>query len=238
MWFHVMTIILELLSMRRLLLTACALGLVLAACNGDTAADPTPTTTSSSAAAPTVTAPATPTRTPAPTPTPTPTPEVPADLSTIADDGEVTLAEAQAVLDVQTEIYNDAVIALLTRPDEVTGGVGQEFIEELSRIYGPQMTDVYAQIYGELASSGFEEANTQDPTGQTMTAETVVSSSDTCIGLLAVRDAGGLTVSGQPEPEQFEIAMKPIEEDEDTANPSGWKRTLESRNVGGDPCAT
>ncbi len=89
---------------------------------------PSPTTAVTPTASPTPTPSPTPSPAPIPSPTPTPTPlpsptpttaPVPDDLSTITDDGEVTVAEAQAVIDIQNQIYNDAVLLeyLTTRRD-------------------------------------------------------------------------------------------------------------------------
>ncbi len=157
------------MTMRRLLLAGTlSLAVALAGCNGDDP-EPQPTTDLDQTIAPRTESPTaslTPTPTPSPTPTPTSTPTpteaaVPDDLTTVTDDGEVTIAEAQAIIDIQTDIYNAAIIDLLTRPAEVEGGVGASFTDELARVYVGNALDLYFQLWNRTPLSAGSRVVTQ-----------------------------------------------------------------------------
>ncbi len=212
-------------------LAACAL--VLSGCTGDGSTDPSPTPTTTTASptpapSPTPSATPSPTATASPTPSPSPTPTsaaVPDDLSTIADDGEVTLAEAQAVIDIQDEIYNDAVIALLTRPADEEGAPARVFFDSLASVYTEELRNGYGDAWTQLALAGFDGLDTDRPLGVSNRVEDVLSATGTCFFVRMERDASGIAVG--PEPTQTYWTSIRSDGENLAPSPNGWHRDIE-----------
>ncbi len=216
---------------------ACALGLT--ACTDGDVTSPSPTPTATTESPPPTPSPA-PTPTPLPTPSPTPTAsstpspspsptaaDVPDDLSTIADDGEVTLAEAQAVIDVQNQILDDAIIDLITRGDDVSGGSGAEFNAQLARIYNEGLLGAYGELWNQIARDGFQNFNTSDPTGTSETVLEVLDTRQDCFEVQLERNQSGLAGEAV-DPATNWTALRSAH-DGPVSNPSGWYRDIELR---------
>lgn len=208
---------------RRLLVVGAGLAVALTGCNGD---DPEPQLTADLSETMDEPTEATPTPISTPTPTPTPTPTlaaVPDDLTTVTDDGEVTIAEAQAIIDIQTEIYNAAIIDQLTRPEEVVGGVGASFTDELARIYVGRALSLYAGVWQKAAEAGFVGLDTQEPTGIEESVVTVIQSEEGCVVVEVERDQTGVVPDGAGSAvETYWIRLVQVERL--AANPTGWHR--------------
>lgn len=217
----------------------CVIALVLSACTGDGDTTPSPTATPSASEATTSPTPEpspTPSPTPFPTPTPTPSPTptaapsptaapVPDDLSTITNDGEVTIPEAQAVIDAQDQIYNNAVIDLLTRPADIEGAPSREFFDQLATVYTEELRNGYGDAWTQLALDGFAGLDTESPAGVKNEVEAVLSSSASCFFVRMDRDANGLAEVA--EPTQTYWASIRSDGESLAPSPNGWHRDIE-----------
>ncbi|HKJ55659.1 MAG TPA: hypothetical protein VJ978_06700 [Nitriliruptoraceae bacterium] len=152
---------------------------------------------------------------------------MPEDLTTVTDDGEVTIAEAQAIIDIQTDIYNAAIIDLLTRPAEVEGGVGASFTDELARVYVGNALDLYFQAWDSTARGDFEGGNIVDPTGVVDTVEEVIEVQPDCFVVRISRDQGGIAQGGVVE----DYWIRQAQVDRLATNASGWHRANDTNTA-------
>lgn len=237
------------MSSRRLRPGAMALiglTLLLTGCTDEPITEPSPPVLAETATAtsimpstsPTPTPSPTPSASPTPSPPPTPTPSpiasstpssastaVPDDLSTITGDGDVTVAEAQAVIDIQTGIFNEGVTGLLTRGSDVTGGSGAEFNAALARIYTQGLLGAYGGLWNDIARGDFESFNTTDPNGITERVLEVTDVRADCFEVRVERDLSGLALSPIPPTTRWTSLV--TREDSAAMNSTGWYRDVE-----------
>ncbi|HKJ56452.1 MAG TPA: hypothetical protein VJ978_10735 [Nitriliruptoraceae bacterium] len=213
------------------------LAVLAAGCNGNGDDEPTQSITSfpplpTQSATETSTPTPTPTPTPSPTPTTasptgTPTPQPPPDpesLATVAEDGEVTVEEAQAILDAHLAIYNPAVIALLRTPDaDLPPLAPADILITLTSIYTDQPANFFIEGWQTDVADGLPGLRRDDATGYAEEVVEVVGSDMDCIVLRVAQDFTGVAVAAEGAPVSH---MELLKDDGDPPrNPTRWVRS-------------
>lgn len=178
----------------------------------------------------------TPTPTPAPTPTstatPTPTSQPtndPSALANITEDGEVTVEEAQAILDAHMAIINPPFLRLLQSDEELPPLVPEDIVQSLLAIYTDGLATSSADVLTTQLADGLALYDRQNPSGQVEEVLSVEGFDKNCIQLLASQDFNGFLRTHQ---EPTTIYLELFQPDaEAPRNDTTWIRHFEGMDA-------
>lgn len=213
--------------MKRIGVAVCA-ALVIAGCDSGARVDPTPTSTCLTDPCPDPTTPG-PTQTPTPMPTPsaTPTPTSEGiDTAAVAEDGEVTIREAQAVLDAGNDIYWPALITWLQArqagdppgpTDEVLAAATLVFVDDQAEEKVRQLESGSAEDLDRI----YPDTSSLEPVEDQV--QRVVDATANCIYVESLRDRRGMVPSAEVEPYFIALVAGDV-----PGSSVGWRRVFES----------